>query len=211
MLEVIPGILENDLAELKRKASLVAPFTEWIQLDISDGSLVPKATFHNIPELADIINLTGKSFEAQLMVASPEKYVKSLADAGFKRIIAHVECIDPRLFLEVVKYESVEAGLAIDATTELEVIEPFLDEIDSVLVMTVEAGSSGQKFLPETVEKIRLLHENNPDLSIEVDGGMNPQTAKLVKEAGVVRIVATSYIFNDISRISANISELSQV
>lgn len=142
------------------------------------------------------------------MVANPEKYVAPLADAGFKRLIAHVEAHDTRLFLEKVQYEDVEAGIAIDGPTEFEQVEPYLEEIDTVLVMTIEAGFSGTPFLPETVEKIKLIHEGFANLPIEVDGGINDQTARIVKEAGATRLVSTSYLYKNIGNIAQIIEEL---
>lgn len=197
MVDVIPGILEKETDQIAHKVSLVAPHVSWVQIDLSDGTLTPGTTSMDIPGIARIISEHPKlSFEAHLMVAKPEKYLKTLSDAGFKRIIAHVECVDPRLFLDDAEYESVEVGLALDGATELDQIEPFLNEIDFILIMTIEAGASGQPFLPETVEKIRIIRENMPDLPVEVDGGINDVTAKVVKDAGATRLSATSFIFD---------------
>lgn len=209
MIDIIPGINETDIGEFAHKASLAAPHTQWIQIDFSDNTLVPTKTIMDIPALSGIISgHPTVSFEAHLMVANPEKYVGPLAKAGFKRVIAHVEATEPRRFLEEAEYESVEVGLAIDGPTETEQIEPFLEEIDVVLVMTVESGPSGQPFLPETVDKIKEIHDAMPDMTIEVDGGINPQTAKLVKDAGATRIVSTSYVFSHPKGVAFAIGEL---
>jgi ribulose-phosphate 3-epimerase len=209
MIDVIPGILETELSEIENKVNLVAHHVDWVQIDFMDGTWVPNKTFMEIDKLKSIIAIhPALSFEAHLMVAQPEKYVESLSKIGFKRLIAHVEANDPRLFLDQVKYESVEVGLAIDGTTEIDQIEPYLDEIDTVLVMTIEAGSSGQTFLPESVEKIKMIRENLLDLPIEVDGGINEITAKIASDAGATRLVSTSYIFNDPVHISHAISDL---
>lgn len=209
MVEVIPGILEKEFAKIKERVGLVSGLVDWVQIDIADGTLVQNTTFL---EFNTFRGLEKKlSLEGHLMVASPEKYIRPLVDAGFRRLIAHVEAADPRLFLEQAQYESVEVGLAIDGGTEIEQIEPFLEAVDVVLVMTVEAGFSGAPFLPETVEKIKIIHQNLPDLPIEVDGGMNDHTARMVKEAGATRLVSTSYLFKDPSRIAEAIERLRTV
>ncbi len=209
MIEVIPGILEKDFAEIEKKIGLVTELVDWVQIDFADNTLVPNETFLKFDQFGSLIaTYPNLSFEAHLMVDYPEKYIRPLVDAGFKRLIAHVEANDPRQFLEALEYESVEVGLAIDGTTELEQLEPFLDAIDVALVMTIEAGASGEPFLPETVEKIKTIHQDFPDLPIEVDGGINEQTAKLVKEAGATRIVSTSYLFKDPKNIAAAIERL---
>ena len=206
MIDIIPGSFEQDFSAIEERLQSVEGVVDWAQIDIADETLVPAKSlleFEKFGELAKKISL-----EAHLMVANPEKYIRPLVDAGFRRLIAHVECNDPRLFLDAAKYESVEVGLAVDGATEIEQIEPFLEEIDVVLVMTVEAGASGEPFLPETVEKIRLIHQNLPNLPIEVDGGINDQTVKLVKDAGATRAVSTSYIFKDPKRVAEAIEHL---
>ena len=199
MIDVIPGILEKEWTPIEERMRLVESFVEWVQIDVADNTLVSNTTFLDFSKFTSI----AKPFlEAHLMVARPEKYITSMVDAGFKRLIAHVECNDPRVFLDAAKYEHVEVGIAIDGPTELEQVEPYLEEVDVVLVMTIEAGFSGQPFLSETLEKIKTIHQNFPDLPIEVDGGINDNTAKLVIEAGATRLVSTSYIYK-----SSNIAQ----
>lgn len=217
MVDVIPGILEKDFSEIERRVRLVAPYVSWVQIDVADNTLVPNETFLDFGKPLDSarggfdqFGTLGKlvQLEAHLMVAEPEKYIRTLADAGFKRLIAHVECHDPRRFLDEAKYESAEVGLAIDGPTEVEQIEPFLEEIDVVLVMTIEAGFSGQQLLPETLEKIKTIRRNFPDLPIEVDGGINEATARLVRDAGATRLVSTSFLFKDPAAIASAIERL---
>lgn len=207
-IDIIPGILEKEWAPIEERLRLVAGLVRTVQIDIADNTLVPNVTFLQFVEFGQLDQFGTLNFEAHLMVANPEKYIKPLVDAGFKRLIAHVEAHDPRLFLEQVKYEQVEVGLAIDGATELDQIEPFLEEIDMVLVMTIEAGFSGQEFMTETVEKMKTIHQNFPDLPIEVDGGINAETAKIVKDAGATRLVSTSFLFKDPAGIAAAIEQL---
>ena len=215
MIDIIPGILEEDFEEIERRIGWVSPFVSWVQIDVADNTLVPNETCLDFSKFEALIHSQSSgqakhnlSFEAHLMVAEPEKYIRPLADAGFKRLIAHVESHDPRRFLDEATYESVEAGIAIDGPTELEQVEPFLESVDVVLVMTIEAGFSGQALMPETIEKIKTIHENFPDLAIEVDGGINDKTAKLVKDAGATRLVSTSYLFRDPTHIADAIARL---
>lgn len=211
MLDIIPGIFEKDFEQLVRKIALVAPHVTSVQIDMTDGTLVEALSCMDVVLLAPVIaKYPHVSFEAHLMVANPSKYIHALVDAGFKRLIAHVESNDPRQFIDDAAYESVEVGIAIDAPTEIEAIEPFLESIDEVLVMTIEAGASNTPFLSETVEKIRLIKEHYPDLAIEVDGGIDERTVKIVSDAGATRIVSTHYLFNHSSDIAGAIRALKQ-
>jgi ribulose-phosphate 3-epimerase len=212
MVQIIPGINETDIGELVRKITVVAPQVDTIQIDIGDNTIIPSKTVVDIEAIGKAIapfRATGTTFEAHLMVGKPRSYIAALAAAGFSRIIAHVECDDPREFLAEARTQEMEVGLAIDEGTELEVVEPFLEEIDFVLVMTVEAGASGEEFEAETIAKVKTIHRNLPDLPIEVDGGMSPDTAKLAKEAGATRIVSTSYLFKNELDFASAIAALS--
>ncbi len=217
-MEIIPSILEQDWDHIVRKVSLVAPYVDWVQIDFSNATLVPTQTFFDIPTFKELIqkydqhdNGHPMHFEAHLMVTSPEKYVRQLAQAGFERIIAQVEAADPRLFLEETKLESVEAGLAMDSGTEVSELEPFLEELDVVLVMMAEAGGKGPLQI-ENIEKVRALRQHFPDLSIEAEDGITPQTAKLLVTAGATRLVPTSFIFKntDPATVASAIEHLKQ-
>jgi ribulose-phosphate 3-epimerase len=208
MIDVIPGINEPTLEEIERKIDLVVPHTPWVHIDFLDETLFPNTSYMDIEKLKPLIDRSGLSFEAHLMVGKPEKYLKALADAGFKRVIIHVECDDPRLFLDEAQYESIEVGIAIDAATEIEALDPFLEEVDVALVMTVEAGASGAAFMPETVDKVRIIKEHFPTLVIEVDGGINDKTASVVREAGATRLVSTTYVFNDPTMVGDHLEQL---
>lgn len=188
--DIIPGIHEKELSELEKKVSAVAANAPRIHIDIADGTLIPSTTVSDPEALARCISSHPEcSFEAHLLVANPETYIRPLVAAGFTRLIAHIESTDPRLFLDEARLESAEVGLAIDAPTEIEQFEPLLEEIDVALVMSAEAGPPGGQFLPETMEKIRTIRKHFADLAIEVEGGITPETTNLAQDAGVTRIV----------------------
>lgn len=210
MIDVIPGILENDWEATERHIRMVAPYVQWMQIGITDGTLVSMTSLVDFRPLPALIASLGKPIflEAHLMVVDPVKYIRPLVDNGFTRLVAHIESQDPREFLAAAAFESVDVCLAIDTASEVDEVEPFLEEIDGVVVMTAEAGVEGREFVPETVDKILRIHQNFPDLPIEVDGGMNDQTVKIVRDAGATRIVSTSYIFKDPDGIARAIDHL---
>jgi ribulose-phosphate 3-epimerase len=210
-MDVIPGIGEIDPKELARKIALVLPYTDWIQLDIADDTLVASKTFSDSTALERILTpmqALGKHAEAHLLVADPVPLVKAVSQAGFSRVTAHVECEDPREFLAEARSFEMEVGMAIGADTEIEVIEPYLEELDYILVMTGELDSTKHIFQPETVEKIKTIHRNLPDLPIVAEVGITPETIKLVADAGVSRVVVGSYLFGNEQDIVSRIEEL---
>lgn len=195
MIDVTPAIFTDDPEVLKSQIAVLAAHTPWIQIDLSDGTMVPNKTFFDLDKFAALFSqVPSVSFEAHLMVDNPAKYLKQLADSGFKRIIAQVECSDPRIFLDGSALESVEVGLALDGASEVEILEPFIEEIDTVVVMTIEAGSAESPFLPESVEKIKNLRHHFPDLAIVAEGNIDERNAKLLTDAGVTRLVVSSDI-----------------
>jgi ribulose-phosphate 3-epimerase len=200
MLQVIPGILETDFAEIKRKVVKVAPYVEYVQIDLADGELVENETFAD-PSVFSGLPLRPKR-ELHMMIENPVEQVDDWIEVGFSRIIAQVEGIgDPEAFIEAVTLHSVEVGLALDIATPVAIIEPYLDSLDVVLLMSIEAGFSGQEFVPQVLNKIREVRKISDLVPIEVDGGINLETARQVEAAGASRVVSTSFIFgsDDIS------------
>lgn len=208
MIEIIPapGTVKT-FEEVRSRIEKVAPFVSWIHLDIADMTYVQNDTFRDLSQWKGLP--PHLSFEAHLMVSNPEKYIRPLVDAGFKRLIAHVECQDPRRFLDDCQYEEIEAGLALDGPSSIEDMEPFFEEIDVALIMGYQAGFSGQEFQQETLEKLKTIRHNFPEVILEVDGGVTDKTAPLIKDAGATRLVATTYLFRQ-SDIGFAISELSK-
>jgi len=205
-MKIIPGIFEQSKEEIVRKIGLVAPFVKTIQIDVADQTFVPARTPTDFSFLLKVVG--SVVFEAHLMVDKPEQYVRNLIQSGFRRVIGHIECKDPREFLEEARCFECEVGLALDAETAVEEVEPYLEEIDVLLVLAAQAGASGQPFEEEVLGKIKAVHRNFPNLPIEIDCGINDKTIKLAAEAGATRFVTTSYIFKDEAKISEAIERL---
>lgn len=199
MTEVIPGILDENEEELERKVMLAALSAPRIQIDISDETLTSVKSLTDFLSLQRIMRPYRERefrFDAHLISRKPELFLPALTDAGFTSVAAPVECDDPREFIADARTHEIEIGLTLDLDTGVEVVEPFLEEIDFVLVMGTEVDTKGQVFQPDVLEKIKTIHRNFPDLPIAVEGGMTPKTAHIVSEAGATRIIGTSYLFD---------------
>lgn len=207
MIEVIPALLEQNFDELQKKLKLVEGISPWVHIDVMDNTLMQNVTFLGWPAFKQYHGLF--SFEAHLMVANAIKYIDPLVTNGFTRLIAHVEGNDIREFIHQAKEHHVEVGVAIDAPSDIEIIEPFLEEVDCVLVMMLPAGRSGQSFDSHQLEKVRRIRESFPHLPIAVDGGIDKTVAPSVREAGATRLLSTSYLFwKNPQRIAEAIEDL---
>ena len=205
MAQVIPAIIAKDTEELEEKIKKVSSYVDWIQLDVMDGRFVDNITWYNPGDLKKMSPdiLSGLKTEAHLMVMDPEKVMDKWIDSGIDRIIFHYEATHRRGGLaKEIKDAGLEAGIAIDIVTPVSFIKKFLDDIDLVLVMTVKPGRSGQVFREEVLEKIKELKKIKPDIKIEVDGGINPETGQKAVEAGADILASGSYILE-----SENIEE----
>ncbi|MFA5133217.1 MAG: ribulose-phosphate 3-epimerase [Patescibacteria group bacterium] len=197
---LIPAILAKSQKEFKSKLEKILPFSDFIQLDIMDGKFVPNKTWGNPKALADLSAVID--FEVHLMVENPEKAIEKWAKAGAERIVFHFEATDnPEKCIEKIKAGSprfgrVEAGIAINPETPVLKIKPFIKKIDYVLVMGVTPGFSGQKFQSKVLAKIKAIRKLAPKIKIGVDGGVGPENAKKIKNAGAKYLCAASGIFN---------------
>ncbi|MCR4264146.1 MAG: ribulose-phosphate 3-epimerase [Candidatus Roizmanbacteria bacterium] len=199
-IEVIPGIFEKDFSKIERRAKLVSPFVDWIQIDIADNKLVPNNSLLDPEPFRKLISETNVNYELHMMIEDPFSVDQQWIDVGFKRLLFHVESFtDFSMFHKRsmdYKKQGLEIGLAIDKQTPFDVVFPHLDKMDCILIMTIAAGFSGQRFIPELLDKVRAVRSRKSDLPIEVDGGINDETAKLAIAAGANRLVSTSFIFN---------------
>ena len=198
MTLIAPSLLSSDFSKLGEEVrALEKAGADWIHFDIMDSHFVPDISFGPlvIQALRDFSSLP---FDVHLMVSQPEKFIRPMALAGANSLSFHIEAApSPQNLLKEVKKHGLKAGLSLKPESPIELLFPFLEDLDLVLVMTVEPGKSGQKFLKKPAEKVGLLRRKvmplkNPPL-IAVDGGINSQTAKWVSGADV--LVSGHYIF----------------
>ena len=190
------SILNSDLADLKKTAGLVdGSGAEWLHFDVMDGEFVDNITFGS-SVLAAVKPHARAFMDVHLMVSHPQKQVKLFADAGAQMITFHIEsCCDPRSVIDEIHRLDCRAGIAVKPNTPVSEIKPYIGDVDMVLVMTVEPGYGGQGFIHDTLGKIREVRGLSPDKDIEVDGGINRETSKLVREAGANVLVAGTFLF----------------
>jgi len=195
-MRVIPAINATDFETVKKQILQVADFSFWIHLDVVDGKFAPNVLWGKADDIKKIKSL-AVNFEAHLMVERPELAIEAWLENGIKRIVIHAEAVNDRLFiLNMCQKFNAEAGLAIRPDTQIEKITPFLKDFKFVQILAVNPGFAGQKFDEKVLEKVKFLRTHYKDVIIEVDGGINPETAKLVKKAGADIVVSASYIFS---------------
>lgn len=210
MIKVAPSILSADYLNLQRDIEKVEKDAELLHIDVMDGSFVPAISYgpNWVPQIKKISNLV---LDVHLMVVNPERFVDEFADKGADIIGVHVEAT-PHIHraLQMIKNKGAKAEVVINPGTPVEAIKPVLYMVDQVLVMTVNPGFGGQKFLDETVKKIKQLDDikkdEGYDFDIEIDGGVNNETVQAAAKAGATVAVAGSYVFgaeNPAERIQA--------
>jgi len=209
MIEIIPAIIPKNLQEIEEKIKLVEPYVNWVQLDVMDGEFVDNKTWNNPNDLKKI--KTSLKLEAHLMINNPEEMIDDWINSGLKRIIIHYEATNKhKEIIEKVKETRLEIGLAINPETSIEVIDEFIKDINLVLIMSVHPGFGGQDFLNESVDKIRQLRERYKNVNIEVDGGVNLETASNIIQAGANILISGSAIFKS-NNIEQTIKQLRKI
>ena len=193
MLSADYGYLADNFATLRRAG------VTWIHIDNMDGAFVPNLSI-GIPIVKSVRKCTDLFFDVHLMINEPIRYVKEFAAAGSDLITVHYEaCSDLDATLAAIHERGVKAGLSIKPKTPVEVLLPYLDKVDLILMMSVEPGFGGQSYIPESTARIaevrKMIDESGRDIDLEVDGGVNDKTVQEVLDAGANVIVAGSAVF----------------
>lgn len=209
MIQIAPSILSADFLHLEKDVELVNRHADLFHLDIMDGTFVPNISF-GFPVVEAIAQKARKPLDVHLMIVHPEKYVERFAKAGAALISFHYETAQEQsgAILEQIRNLGVKAGLVINPDCPVQAIFPYLHQVDFVLIMSVFAGFGGQKFIPESLERIRTVRAEldrigRPDVPIEVDGGIGPANAADVVAAGASILVAGSSVFKAANPVEA--------
>ncbi len=206
---ISPSILSADFANLERDIKLVEKAgADWLHIDVMDGHFVPNITI-GVPVVKSIKKITNLPLDVHLMIENPEKYIEAFANAGADILTFHYEAVNNvESIVKMIKSAGVKAGMSIKPKTPAKAILQYLDILDLLLVMTVEPGFGGQKFMDDCAQKIPLIKENAPEnLIIQVDGGINAETARICTQYGANSLVAGNYIYKS-GDISYAISSL---
>jgi ribulose-phosphate 3-epimerase len=204
-IEIAPSILSADFARLADELAFIEKAgAKMVHLDIMDGHFVPNITI-GPPVVAKLRRHSKLFFDCHLMISAPRQYMASFVEAGANHMTFHIEAADePDKLIDEIRRLGCTAGVCLNPDTPVEVVEAIAPLCDMVLVMTVHPGFGAQEFMPEAAKKIIRVREIvGPDIRVEVDGGINPQTAPLVVSYGADTIVAGNAIFSKPDRVAA--------
>ena len=196
---ISPSILSADFTNLECDIRRIEDAgADWVHVDVMDGHFVPNITI-GVPVVKSIRQITELPLDVHLMIENPEQYIEPFAKAGADILTFHYEAVKEDCVSDLIKYIKsfgVKAGMSIKPKTSPDVVFPYISDLDLVLVMTVEPGFGGQTFMSDCAEKLPILKQRADDnLVIQVDGGINAQTAKICTELGANSLVAGNYIY----------------
>src|SRR3989338_4509430 len=200
-IKIAPSILSADFKNLQKDINEIEKEADIAHVDVMDGKFVPPITF----KAEDIKKIKTKlPLDVHLMVRHPSDFIDGFIDAGASIITIHEESDDNiKETIQKIKINGLKAGISINPPTPLEKIKPYLGDVDMVLVMSVNPGYSGQKFIPDVLSKVKELRELKPELDIEIDGGINKDNIGRAAKAGANIFVAGSAVFGQKDRIKA--------
>ena len=197
---IAPSVLSADFGDLRQDIEMLnRSEAEWIHVDVMDGTFVPNISF-GFPVMEPLHKYATKPLDVHLMIVHPEKYVERFCDAGAWSVGFHLEAVDdPKPILQLIRNKGVRTCLTINPDIDVKRLDPYLGDVDMVLLMSVFAGFGGQKFIPETMDKLRYVRQQITERGlhtlIEIDGGVNIDNARELFEAGADVLVAGSAVF----------------